>query len=46
MSCSRPARADRLARDGAITLDGDPSVLETYGGLLDEFDPDFPIVTP
>ncbi|GGV48652.1 alkyl sulfatase [Kitasatospora herbaricolor] len=41
-----PATADRLARDGAITLDGDPSVLETYGGLLDEFDPDFPIVTP
>ncbi|GHE25691.1 alkyl sulfatase [Kitasatospora indigofera] len=42
----RPATADRLARSGAITLDGDPSVLETYGGLLDEFDPHFPIVTP
>ncbi|MFD0263525.1 alkyl sulfatase C-terminal domain-containing protein [Kitasatospora indigofera] len=42
----RPATADGPARSGAITLDGDPSVLETYGGLLDEFDPHFPILTP
>ncbi|MFE4604522.1 alkyl sulfatase C-terminal domain-containing protein [Kitasatospora indigofera] len=42
----RPTTADGPARSGAITLDGDPSVLETYGGLLDAFDPRFPIVTP
>jgi alkyl sulfatase BDS1-like metallo-beta-lactamase superfamily hydrolase len=26
--------------------DGDPSVLPAFAGLLDEFDPDFTIVTP
>jgi hypothetical protein len=38
--------AAKLAQAGQITLDGDASVLETLAGLMDEFDPDFPIVTP
>ncbi|MEE4546870.1 alkyl sulfatase dimerization domain-containing protein [Streptomyces sp. V4-01] len=41
-----PATAEQLARSGAITLDGDPTVLHTLAGLLDDFDPDFPIVVP
>ncbi|WP_282203819.1 alkyl/aryl-sulfatase [Kitasatospora fiedleri] len=42
----QPATAPQLARSGAITLDGDPTALHTLAGLLDDFDPDFPIVTP
>lgn len=41
-----PASAPALAHEGRITLDGDPGVLTTYAALLDQFDPDFPIVTP
>jgi alkyl sulfatase BDS1-like metallo-beta-lactamase superfamily hydrolase len=41
-----PAAAAKLARAGQLTLDGDASVLETLAGLMDEFDPDFAIVTP
>ncbi|MFC8384914.1 alkyl sulfatase C-terminal domain-containing protein [Nocardia sp. NPDC057272] len=29
-----------------MTITGDPAVLATFGTLLDEFDPAFPIVTP
>jgi hypothetical protein len=36
-----PARPGRK-----ITLDGDESVLAALAGLLDEFDPNFNIVTP
>ena len=31
---------------GAITVDGDPTVLATLAGLLDKPDPDFAMVTP
>jgi alkyl sulfatase BDS1-like metallo-beta-lactamase superfamily hydrolase len=31
---------------GVIELDGDEAVLEAYAGLLDTFDPNFPIGTP
>ncbi|MFJ9471146.1 alkyl/aryl-sulfatase [Streptomyces caniferus] len=31
---------------GTVTLDGDPQALLTFGTLLDEPDPAFPIVTP
>ena len=31
---------------GAITVDGDPTVLATLAGLLDKPDPDFATVTP
>ncbi|MFD4440078.1 alkyl/aryl-sulfatase [Nocardia sp. NPDC058519] len=42
----KPGSANALAKDGKIELDGDVGVLDTYGSLLDEFDPAFPIVTP
>jgi hypothetical protein len=37
---------DSPADAGRISLDGDASVLETYAGLMDEFDPNFEIVAP
>jgi linear primary-alkylsulfatase len=42
----RPAAAAQLAEAGQIELDGDESALDTLAGLLDEFDPNFNIVTP
>jgi alkyl sulfatase BDS1-like metallo-beta-lactamase superfamily hydrolase len=42
----QPASAVQLAAGGHITLDGDESVLETLGRVLDTFDPNFNIVTP
>lgn len=42
----QPGTTSQLAQAGKIQLDGDRSVLETYAGLLDTFDPDFNIVTP
>ena len=36
----------KLAAAGTITLDGDATALSTPAGVLDEFDPDFDIVTP
>ncbi|GII98848.1 hypothetical protein Slu03_12260 [Sediminihabitans luteus] len=42
----QPAAATRLATAGKVTLDGDTSVLDAYAAVLDEFDPNFPIVTP
>ncbi|MFD4373786.1 alkyl sulfatase C-terminal domain-containing protein [Streptomyces sp. NPDC058486] len=37
----KPASAPPLAQAGKITLDGDETVLPTFAGLLDDFDPDF-----
>jgi ubiquinone biosynthesis protein UbiJ len=42
----QPAAAGQLAQAGKITLDGDESVLASFAGLLEEFDPNFNIVTP
>ncbi|MCQ4210942.1 alkyl/aryl-sulfatase [Streptomyces longispororuber] len=42
----KPASAAQLAQAGKITLDGDATLLDTLGGLLDDFNPDFPVVTP
>jgi Alkyl sulfatase C-terminal len=42
----QPAVAAQLAQAGKIQLDGDESVLTTFAGLMDEFDPNFSIVTP
>ena len=42
----KPTAAGQLAQAGKITLDGDPTVLQTLAGLLDEFDPNFNMVTP
>ncbi|MDV5143708.1 alkyl sulfatase C-terminal domain-containing protein [Streptomyces sp. SBC-4] len=42
----KPAGAPELARAGKIALKGDETVLQTLAGLLDDFDPDFAIVTP
>ncbi|WP_280425311.1 alkyl/aryl-sulfatase [Nocardia carnea] len=41
-----PDTAAKLVQGNKISLDGDATVLDTYGPLLDEFDPAFPIVTP
>ncbi|MFI8483619.1 alkyl/aryl-sulfatase [Streptomyces rubrogriseus] len=41
-----PAGAERLAEAGKITLVGDETALTTLAGLLDDFDPDFAVVTP
>jgi alkyl sulfatase BDS1-like metallo-beta-lactamase superfamily hydrolase len=41
----KPA-ADRLVEGGAVQLEGDESVLQAFAGVLDDFDPNFPIVTP
>ena len=42
----QPAAADQLSAAGQIKLRGDESILKTYAGLLDDFDPNFNIVTP
>jgi alkyl sulfatase BDS1-like metallo-beta-lactamase superfamily hydrolase len=42
----QPATGARLAQAGTISMTGDHSALETYAGLLDEFDPNFAIITP
>lgn len=42
----RSRKPHELTQAGKIQLDGDTSVLETYAGLLDTFDPNFNIVTP
>ncbi|MFE5795475.1 alkyl sulfatase C-terminal domain-containing protein [Streptomyces sp. NPDC056503] len=42
----KPASAPDLVEAGKITLDGDETVLRTLAGPLDEFDPNFGIVTP
>jgi alkyl sulfatase BDS1-like metallo-beta-lactamase superfamily hydrolase len=42
----QPSTADRLVRAGTLTLDGDEQALHTLAALLDDFDPNFPIVTP
>jgi alkyl sulfatase BDS1-like metallo-beta-lactamase superfamily hydrolase len=42
----QPAAAGQLARAGKIKLDGDESALTRLAGLMDEFDPNFTIVTP
>jgi hypothetical protein len=42
----QPAAAAQLAQAGKVQLDGDHSVLTTFARLLDDFDPDFNIVTP
>jgi alkyl sulfatase BDS1-like metallo-beta-lactamase superfamily hydrolase len=41
-----PSAGSQLAQAGKVTLDGDESVLTTLAGVMDEFDPSFPIVTP
>jgi alkyl sulfatase BDS1-like metallo-beta-lactamase superfamily hydrolase len=42
----QPAAAGKLAEAGQITVDGDATALQTYAGVLDQFDPSFNIVTP
>ena len=42
----QPASAGQLAQARKIQLDGDESVLDSFAGLIDDFDPDFNIVTP
>lgn len=42
----QPAAASRLAEAGTIRLDGDKTVLQTLAGLMDQFDPNFNVITP
>lgn len=42
----QPGAAWELAEAGHITLDGDAAALQTLVGLMDEFNPNFNIVTP
>ncbi|MFS0701152.1 alkyl sulfatase dimerization domain-containing protein, partial [Cellulomonas sp. 179-A 4D5 NHS] len=42
----RSPTAKHLLDTGAVTLTGDRAQLDTYASVLDEFDPNFPIVTP
>ncbi|MYT76558.1 Alkyl sulfatase BDS1, metallo-beta-lactamase superfamily [Streptomyces sp. MnatMP-M77] len=42
----KPTTAPQLAQAGKITLDGDDTALSTLADLIDDFDPDFDIVTP
>ncbi|MEU5406313.1 alkyl/aryl-sulfatase [Nocardia asteroides] len=42
----KPEVAAKLAAGQKITLTGDDTVLGTLAGILDDFDPAFPIVTP
>jgi alkyl sulfatase BDS1-like metallo-beta-lactamase superfamily hydrolase len=41
-----PANADALVQAGKITLDGDSGRLKEFADLIDQFDPNFSIVTP
>ena len=45
-SCSTPRPPANSPQAGKIELDGDLSVLTTFAGVLDQFDPNFDIVTP
>ena len=42
----KPAAAAQLAEAGHITLDGERAALDVFAGVMDEFDPNFNIVTP
>ena len=42
----KPAAAKQLADAGQVQLDGDASALGAFGAVMDEFDPNFNIVTP
>ncbi|WP_370617693.1 alkyl/aryl-sulfatase [Mumia qirimensis] len=41
-----PSRAGDLVSSGVLTIDGDESVLASYGSVLEDFDPHFNLVTP
>ncbi len=42
----KPGAAQQLADAGQVQLDGDASALRNYAAAMDEFDPNFNIVTP
>lgn len=42
----QPSAAEKLAQAGAVELAGDAEALATYATVVDEFDPNFAIVTP
>ena len=42
----KPTAAGQLADAGHITLDGDRGALDAFAAVMDEFDPNFNIVTP
>jgi alkyl sulfatase BDS1-like metallo-beta-lactamase superfamily hydrolase len=42
----KPTTANELAKAERITLTGDGNVLQIFADVLDEFDPNFNIVTP
>lgn len=42
----QPAAAEKLAAAGKIQLAGDQSALTEFAGLMDDFDPNFSVITP
>ena len=42
----QPAAAGQLIKAGHVTLDGDQTALDTFTAVLDDFDPNFNIITP
>lgn len=42
----QPDKAAALVESGALDTTGDTSVLATFAGVMDEFDPAFNLVTP
>ncbi|WP_431070700.1 alkyl sulfatase C-terminal domain-containing protein [Microbacterium phyllosphaerae] len=42
----KPGTGHQLADDGHVQLDGDAAVLNELADVMDEFDPNFNIVTP
>jgi alkyl sulfatase BDS1-like metallo-beta-lactamase superfamily hydrolase len=42
----QPATGARLAAAGQVNLNGDADVLNTVAAVMDDFELDFPIVTP
>ncbi|WP_067690448.1 alkyl/aryl-sulfatase [Nocardia jejuensis] len=42
----KPAAAEKLSSEKAISLDGDAAALRELAAILDDFEPTFPIVTP
>ncbi|WP_200947523.1 alkyl/aryl-sulfatase [Microbacterium sp. Root166] len=42
----KPAAAQSLISKGAVSVSGDEATIAAYAGVVDEFDPNFAIVTP
>jgi alkyl sulfatase BDS1-like metallo-beta-lactamase superfamily hydrolase len=43
---TQPGKARDLVKSGALTSDGDTSVLDTLASVMEDFDPAFNLATP